>query len=165
MDADDELYPLAQSVGLMLEQAGLMLVTAESCTGGWLAQCITAVPGSSGWFDRGYVTYSNAAKTEMLGVEPDLIDKYGAVSEQVARAMAVGALETSNADMAIAITGVAGPGGGSLEKPVGTVWMALQRRGGDARTRMFVFSGDRRGIRCAAVGEALQGLKANFAAQ
>jgi nicotinamide-nucleotide amidase len=164
MDADDELYLLAQAVGLKLKQTGLMLATAESCTGGWLAQCITAVPGSSGWFDRGYVTYSNAAKTEMLGVEPGLIDRYGAVSEQVARAMAAGALRNSDADIAIAITGIAGPGGGSLEKPVGTVWIALQRRGGDGVARMFVFSGDRRGIRCAAVGEVLLDLNANLAA-
>jgi nicotinamide-nucleotide amidase len=133
-----------------------MLATAESCTGGWLAQCITAVPGSSGWFDRGYVTYSNAAKTEMLGVEPGLIDRYGAVSEQVARAMAAGALRNSDADIAIAITGIAGPGGGSLEKPVGTVWIALRRRGGDGVNRILVCMGKRETIRRLSVKMALK---------
>ena len=156
MDADDELYLLAQAVGLKLKQTGLMLATAESCTGGWLAQCITAVPGSSGWFDRGYVTYSNAAKTEMLGVEPGLIDRYGAVSEQVARAMAAGALRNSDADIAIAITGIAGPGGGSLEKPVGTVWIALQRRGGAGVNRILVCMGKRETIRRLSVKMALK---------
>src|SRR5690554_6953072 len=117
---DYDLLRLAERVGRALMRAGATLVTAESCTGGWVAQAVTAIAGSSAWFDRGFVTYSNAAKSEMLGVPEALIRDHGAVSEPVARAMAEGALAHSRARAAVAITGIAGPGGGTPEKPVGT---------------------------------------------
>jgi nicotinamide-nucleotide amidase len=119
----------AAVLGLCREK-GLMLATAESCTGGLIAAFLTEVPGSSDVFERGFVTYSNAAKSELLGVPANLIDQYGAVSEEVARAMASGALSHSRADLAVAVTGVAGPGGGTAEKPVGLVHLAAARRDG-----------------------------------
>ncbi|MGN1055519.1 MAG: CinA family protein [Comamonas sp.] len=121
----NDLTPLLQSLSEQLQARGWMLATAESCTGGLIAAACTELPGSSNWFDRGFVTYSNAAKTEMLGVPPELIEQHGAVSEAVVRAMAQGALARSQAQVSVAISGVAGPGGGSEEKPVGTVWMAF----------------------------------------
>lgn len=119
-----DLRPTLQQLAQALTQRGWMLATAESCTGGLIAAACTDLPGSSTWFDRGFVTYSNAAKTEMLGVPAELIAQYGAVSEEVVSAMAYGAIERSNAYASIAISGIAGPDGGSAEKPVGTVWMA-----------------------------------------
>lgn len=133
------------------------LATAESCTGGLIAACCTDVAGSSDWFDRGFVTYSNAAKTEMLGVDAALITEHGAVSEPVARAMAQGALQHSAAQVAIAVTGVAGPGGGSPAKPVGTVWMGWATPAGVV-TELHHFAGDRAQVRAATVQHALRRL-------
>lgn len=155
-DADD--LRLVAKVGTLLKARGEWLVTAESCTGGGLAQLLTSVPGSSSWFERGYVTYSNRSKTEMLGVPAELIARQGAVSEEVARAMAEGAIARSGADHAVAITGIAGPAGGSLEKPVGTVWIAWSGRGGSTRATCHRFPGDREQIRNASVRAALEGL-------
>ena len=139
---------------------GRRLVTAESCTGGWLAKCLTDIPGSSQWFERGYVTYSNAAKAQLLGVAPEVLQTFGAVSRQTAEQMAAGALHASGAELAVAITGIAGPGGGSAEKPVGLVWIALARRlaGGaiEGVAEAQHFGGDREAIRRASVAAALQ---------
>jgi nicotinamide-nucleotide amidase len=130
------------------------LVTAESCTGGMIAAACTDLAGSSAWFERGFVTYSNEAKTEMLGVSAALIAAHGAVSEPVARAMALGALAHSRGHMAVAVTGIAGPTGGSAHKPVGTVWFGFARQG-QSQTECQVFAGDRAAIRTAAVRHAL----------
>ncbi len=135
---------------------GLRLATAESCTGGLIAATLTAIAGSSDVVDRGFVTYSNAAKTQMLGVPADLIAAVGAVSEPVAARMAEGALARSAADIAVAVTGVAGPGGGSAEKPVGLVWFGLAARGRAARAERRDFAGDRAEVRRRSVAVALQ---------
>ncbi len=135
---------------------GLMLATAESCTGGLIAAALTAIAGSSDVLDRGFVTYSNAAKTAMLGVPAGLIAAEGAVSEAVATAMAQGALDRSDADIVIAVTGIAGPGGGSADKPVGLVWFGLARRGQPALAIRHVFPGDRGAVREATVACALE---------
>jgi nicotinamide-nucleotide amidase len=135
-------------------KSGLRLATAESCTGGLIAAACTELAGSSDWFERGFVTYSNAAKTELLGVDAALIAGHGAVSEPVARAMALGALANSAAQVSIAVTGVAGPGGGSPDKPVGTVWFGFGLPGG-VETEMQRFDGDRRAVRTAALQHAL----------
>jgi nicotinamide-nucleotide amidase len=125
MPHDPALQPLIESLANALTAKGWMLATAESCTGGLIAAACTDLPGSSTWFDRGFVTYSNAAKTEMLGVPADLIRQHGAVSEAVVHAMAQGALRHSHAQVSVAVTGIAGPGGGSADKPVGTVWLGI----------------------------------------
>lgn len=135
------------------------LSTAESCTGGLISGHCTGLAGSSDWFDRGFVTYSNAAKQDMLGVSPSLIEGYGAVSEAVAVAMVQGALAHSQADYAIAVTGIAGPGGGSEEKPVGTVWIAVAGPG-QYRATCYSFDGDRQAVREASVRQALGDLLA-----
>lgn len=136
------------------------LVTAESCTGGWLAKCLTDIAGSSQWFERGYVTYSNAAKEQALGVAPEVLVTFGAVSRQSAEQMAAGALHASGAELAVAITGIAGPGGGTTDKPVGLVWIALAMRlpAGTIQSRAeeHRFEGNREAIRRASVGAALQ---------
>lgn len=137
-----------------LRRRGMTAATAESCTGGLIAAALTHVAGSSDVVDRGFVTYSNAAKSELLGVPAELIALHGAVSEPVARSMARGALERSSADIAVSVTGVAGPGGGSAEKPVGTVWFGVARRGGAERTQRRVFEGDRGAVRLATVRHA-----------
>ncbi len=134
-----------------------MLATAESCTGGMIAAACTDLAGSSQWFERGFVTYSNAAKTEMLGVPAALIDAHGAVSEPVARAMAEGAVAHSHAQVALAVTGVAGPTGGSVEKPVGTVWFSWSADG-VVTTEMRHFAGDRAAVRQATLAHALKGV-------
>ena len=134
---------------------GLKLATAESCTGGLLAGCLTEIAGSSDVVERGFVTYSNEAKTELLGVPPALIATHGAVSEPVARAMADGALARSRADVALSVTGIAGPGGGSATKPVGLVHLAAARRGRPTAAHAETFRGDRAAIRLAAVARAL----------
>lgn len=146
-----ELNQLAEQLGKTLKERSLVLALAESCTGGMMAQAVTSVAGSSAWFDRGFVTYSNAAKIEMLGVSEDTLTTYGAVSEETAREMAAGALKNSHADLAIAITGIAGPDGGNDEKPVGTVCFAWATLDGmvDSKTRHF--SGDREQVRRQAV--------------
>lgn len=135
------------------------LATAESCTGGLIAASCTALSGSSDWFERGFVTYSNASKTEMLGVDAALIAQHGAVSEAVARAMAEGALAHSRADIAVAVTGVAGPTGGSADKPVGTVWLAWALRRGIVHTELLHLPGDRTAVRAATVAHALAGAR------
>jgi nicotinamide-nucleotide amidase len=178
--SDPELLALAERVGRCLKEHGLLLISAESCTGGWVAQVVTAVPGSSDWFDRGFVTYSNAAKQQVLGVAADTLDRFGAVSEPVVCEMVSGALRpvassalhpvTSAAlrpgvsgakepqRFAVAVSGVAGPGGGSKDKPVGTVCFAWGRTGGgiDSATRWL--PGDREGVRRQSVAIALQGI-------
>ena len=137
---------LVKQLAAKLTKKGWMLATAESCTGGMIAAACTDLAGSSQWFDRGFVTYSNEAKTEMLGVPAELIAKHGAVSEEVVRAMAEGAIRHSRAQVSIAVTGVAGPGGGSVEKPVGTVWVGWCV-GGQLTSHLFQLSGNRRHIR------------------
>jgi nicotinamide-nucleotide amidase len=139
---------------------GVQLATAESCTGGLIAAALTAIAGSSDVVDRGFVTYSNAAKTQMLGVPADVIAAVGAVSQQVAGLMASGALAQSGAGIAVAVTGVAGPGGGSADKPVGLVWFGLAVRGGAVRTDHRVFPGDRTAIRAATVAHAFAMIRA-----
>jgi len=153
-----ELETLAREVGHALKRHELMLVTAESCTGGWVAQVVTSVAGSSEWFDRGFVTYTNISKRELLGVKTATLSRFGAVSEQTARDMAEGALAHSHAQVALAVTGVAGPSGGTPEKPVGTVCFAWAGKKRDTKTAKHHFGGDREGVRRQAVVTALQGL-------
>ena len=154
-----QFEPAVLALAQALRGAGLLLATAESCTGGWVAAACTAVAGSSDWFERGFVTYSNAAKVESLGVDPGLIAVHGAVSEEVARAMAEGALAHSRAQLALAVTGIAGPGGATPGKPVGTVWLAVARSGGATRAELLQLAGDRASIREQTVGQALQRLR------
>ncbi|MFC5607088.1 CinA family protein [Variovorax soli] len=141
----------------LLRSQQWMMATAESCTGGLIAGACTDLAGSSDWFERGFVTYSNEAKTDLLGVDAALIAAHGAVSEPVARAMAAGAVARSRAQVAVAVTGVAGPGGGSADKPVGTVWFGWSV-GGQVRTERRRFDGDRAAVRAATVHYALQSL-------
>ncbi len=176
--APGQLLDLAASIGQLLKHRQLLLTTAESCTGGELSYIVTSIAGSSDWFDRGFVTYSNQAKQEMLDVNPEIIDRFGAVSEQTATAMAEGALQASQANVAIAVTGIAGPGGGSADKPVGTVWLAWAMAAASDSdgvkekakakekaksiasivTKLFHFTGDRLSVRDQTVVEALHGL-------
>jgi len=151
------MYDLAGRVGERLLAGGQTLATAESCTGGWVAQAVTAIAGSSDWFDRGFVTYSNDAKQELLGVKQSTLKKHGAVSEQTAIEMAQGALARSKATLALAVTGIAGPGGGSLDKPVGMVCFAWASRQG-ARAQTMRFTGDRESVRRQSVVHALEGV-------
>ena len=155
---DHELFTLAQLVGQALQAQQKMLVTAESCTGGWIAQVLTDVSGSSLWFDRGFVTYSNAAKIQMLGVKPETLERYGAVSAQTVTEMVTGALLHSDADVAIAVTGIAGPSGGTEEKPVGTVFIAWASKASGYKVIQESLSGDRQAIRRQTVLIALKGL-------
>ncbi|BCX80910.1 nicotinamide-nucleotide amidase [Methylomarinovum caldicuralii] len=152
------LSKLSRQVGERLRGQGLLLTTAESCTGGWIAKCITDVPGSSSWFDRGFVTYSNAAKMEMLGVRAETLGRFGAVSEATVREMAAGALARSRARVAVAVSGIAGPSGGTPDKPVGSVWLAWQMKGQAPVARWYHFDGDREAVRRQAVTAALQGI-------
>lgn len=157
-----------QHIAAQLQARGWMLATAESCTGGLVAAACTDLAGSSAWFERGFVTYSNAAKTELLGVDAVLIETHGAVSEPVARAMAAGALARSAARLSVAITGIAGPTGGSADKPVGTVWFGWGARvGADTplllRAERLLLPGDRAAVRAAATEHALRGLLATLA--
>lgn len=160
-DGMDEgaLELLAAATGEALKRAGLLLVTAESCTGGMVAQAVTSVAGSSDWFDRGFVTYSNASKQEMLAVRAETLEKFGAVSEQTAREMAQGALAASRATVALAITGVAGPGGGSADKPIGTVCLAWADRQGVLKSETRHFEGDRASVRVQSARRSLEVLK------
>lgn len=153
--ADETMAAVDRLLKACIERK-IMLVTAESCTGGLLAGCLTAVPGSSQAFERGFVTYSNEAKTESLGVPPELIRSHGAVSREVAEAMAAGAIAHSRADLAAAVTGTAGPDGGSPEKPVGLVWIGLARRGTGPVAHRNVFAGDRADIRGQTVNAAIE---------
>lgn len=151
------LEGLAAALGELLMGTGLRVATAESCTGGWIAQTITSVAGSSEWFDRGFVTYSNDAKRQMLGVRAQTLGKHGAVSEKVVKDMALGAIKKSNAEFAVSVSGIAGPGGGTDDKPVGTVWFAWAH-GSDVEASMMRFPGNRQQVRQGAVMIALQGL-------
>lgn len=157
------LDKLAEQLGNSLLARGELLTAAESCTGGWLAQSVTAIAGSSAWFDRGFVTYSNAAKMDMLGVPETTLARHGAVSEPTARAMAQGALAHSLADWSVAITGVAGPSGGSPEKPVGTVCFAWAQKDAGCEAQTCHFAGDRAAVREQSVAHALKGLLARLA--
>jgi nicotinamide-nucleotide amidase len=148
---------LAAQLASLLQAQGRMLATAESCTGGMISATCTDLAGSSNWFERGFVTYSNEAKTELLGVDAALVAKHGAVSEEVARAMASGAIGRSRAQVSIAVTGVAGPTGGSAAKPVGTVWFGFALPG-RLVSEVRRFDGDRAAVRSAAVRHALQRL-------
>ncbi|GFO71169.1 nicotinamide-nucleotide amidase [Bathymodiolus japonicus methanotrophic gill symbiont] len=162
MNTNLHLSLAAEKLGEYLILNHAKIATAESCTGGWLAQCITEIPGSSAWFDRGFITYSNAAKVDMLTIQSELIETFGAVSAEVARQMTQGALQNSLADYAIAITGVAGPTGGSIEKPVGTVYIAWQKRAQPAQLTLENYSGDRQEIRRQAVYTALTLIPSNY---
>jgi nicotinamide-nucleotide amidase len=161
---DIDIYQCSLRVGELLAQAGQRVTAAESCTGGWIAQAITAVPGSSGWFDTGFVTYSNAAKHHLLQVPDSYFegeDAPGAVSQETVMAMARGALIASGADVAVATSGIAGPDGGCADKPVGTVWIAWGRRrqhGVSLQARLYHFKGDRQAVRRQSVLAALDGL-------
>ena len=156
MTGDAEVEAAAQRTLEALRGHGVMAATAESCTGGLIAGALTEIAGSSDVVDRGFVTYSNAAKVAMLGVSPALIERDGAVSAAVAAAMAEGALARSDAGVVVAVTGVAGPGGGSAEKPVGTVWFGLAATGQPTRTERVVFPGDRSAVRRGTVLHALR---------
>ena len=156
--SDAQLREQAQALGERLRAAHERLVTAESCTGGWIAKCLTDLAGSSEWFDCGMVVYSYEAKQALLGVRPQTLEEHGAVSRDTAIEMVSGALVHSGASVAVAVTGIAGPGGGSADKPVGTVWIAWKRRGGYARAQVFHFGGDREAVRRQTVAHALQGI-------
>ena len=151
---NDAVPPLVERLAAQLRAKGWMMATAESCTGGLIAGACTDLAGSSDWFERGFVSYSNAAKTELLGVDAALIAQHGAVSEPVARAMAQGAVAQAYAQVAVAVTGVAGPGGGSIDKPVGLVWFGWAVPGG-VHTEVQRFDGDRAAVRAATVRHAL----------
>jgi nicotinamide-nucleotide amidase len=154
---ENDILELAAKVGKVLEAKGLLLATAESCTGGGVSQAITEIPGSTGWFERGFVTYSNASKTDMLDVPAALIAQFGSVSVEVSGAMAEGAVTNSNADVAVSTTGIAGPTGAVPGKPVGTVCFAWSK-GGTTYSERLVFQGDRRAVREQTVAHALAGL-------
>ena len=149
---------LAAQVGALLKSHGLMLATAESCTGGGVAQAITGVAGSSAWFERGFVTYSNLSKQQMLGVRESTLKQHGAVSEMTVREMAEGALQHSSAQAALAVSGIAGPDGGTADKPVGTVWFAWGLKDGETRAQRYQLDGNRAEVRAQAVNIALQGI-------
>lgn len=152
----NDLTTLASSVIAEATEQGGTLATAESCTGGLISSCLTAVPGSSTAFQCGFVTYANEAKTRLLGVPTAAIEEFGAVSDVVAAAMAEGAVAHSGADLAVAVTGVAGPGGGSADKPVGLVYLSLAERDEDAVVKRYIFAGTRDDIRRSTVGAALE---------
>lgn len=156
--SNEELQQLAGELGAKMLARGWMLTTAESCTGGWVGQLITTLPGSSQWYERGFITYSNAAKVEMLGVPEDTLATHGAVSEQTASAMAAGALAHSHAQAALAISGIAGPGGGTPQKPVGLVCYGWALADGTLMSSTCRLDGDREEIRSRAVAAALRGL-------
>ncbi len=158
MDREKQTIRLARRLEAVLRPRRLVCATAESCTGGWIAQVLTSIPGSSDWFERGFVVYSNTAKTEALGVPRPVLNSHGAVSEATARAMAKGALSHSGADVSIAVTGIAGPDGGSVDKPVGTVCFGWALAGGAVETCTRRFDGDRSEIRWAAVNYAIDEL-------
>ncbi len=160
---DTELASLAHELGAALDARGWRVACAESCTGGWIAKALTDVPGSSVWFGWGFVTYANDAKIAALAVTPELLDEHGAVSEPVVRAMAEGVKRLSQADLAVAVSGVAGPNGGTAEKPVGTVWIAWAGPAG-TNVEAHQFSGDREAVRREGVAQALRGLLALLAA-
>ena len=149
---------LAAEVGRLLKSHGLMLATAESCTGGGVAQAITEVAGSSVWFERGFITYSNLSKQQMLGVRETTLIQHGAVSEMAVREMVAGALQHSAAQVALAVSGIAGPGGGTADKPVGTAWFAWGLKNGETHPQRYLLNGNRSEIRAQAVQIALHGI-------
>ena len=155
---EENLDPIAQQTADVLKAKGLVLVTAESCTGGWVATAMTDIPGSSEWFERGFVTYSDTAKQEMLGVSLDTLRSHGAVSEATVKEMVAGALERSQAQVALSISGIAGPGGGTPDKPVGTVCFGWAVKDGEVTAELKRFGGDRRAVRAQSVAHALQGV-------
>jgi nicotinamide-nucleotide amidase len=157
---DAEIYELAERVGATLKARRLMMSTAESCTGGWIGQAVTMVPGSSSWFDCGFITYTNEAKQDMLGVRAETLGAFGAVSEQTVREMVTGALGRSRAQVAVAVSGIAGPDGGSVSKPVGTVLLAWGQKGSEPHAQPMHFSGDREAVRRQSVIAALEGILA-----
>ncbi|HJW06485.1 MAG TPA: CinA family protein [Rhodanobacter sp.] len=156
---DAELLALAGEVASEVQRCRLMLVTAESCSGGWIAKTLTDLPGSSAWFDAGVVTYSYEAKEALLGVNPRTLEHTGAVSEETVLEMVSGALARFGAGVAVAVTGIAGPSGGTPDKPVGTVWIGWKRRGGYGHAQLFHFQGDREAVRRQTVAAALIGLR------
>jgi nicotinamide-nucleotide amidase len=162
--ADDSLRSLAAAVLDACRAKRLRLAMAESCTGGMVAAALTDIPGSSDIVERGLVTYSNDAKSELLGIPPAIIQQHGAVSAEVAGAMAAGALAHAPVDLAVGITGIAGPDGGSREKPVGLVWFGIVAKGAEAKTESQVFQGDRAAVRAAATRRALELLLATATA-
>ena len=155
---DEFLYELAARLGERLIKKQMRCVVAESCTGGLLSSIITAIPGCSQWFERGFVTYSNESKQELLGVSKEILKSHGAVSEATVRAMVSGALHNSHADISVAITGIAGPGGASKDKPLGTVWIAWAGTQQSIKVHCYHFTGDRIAVRNQAVAKSLDGL-------
>lgn len=155
---DTELNRLAREVAAAVQWRRMMAVTAESCTGGWIAKVLTDLPGSSAWFEAGVVTYSYEAKQALLGVNPRTLERTGAVSEETALEMVAGALSRFGAGIAVAVTGIAGPSGGTPEKPVGTVWISWKCRGGYPLAKLFQFPGDREAVRRQTVAAALSGM-------
>jgi len=156
---DQELADLAQRLGRALEARNLRVATAESCTGGWIAKTLTDIAGSSAWFECGVVAYSYEAKESLLGVQPQTLERTGAVSQETVVEMVSGALARYGASVAVAVTGIAGPSGGTPGKPVGTVWIGWKRRGGYARSQLFHFMGDREAVRRQTVAAALEGVR------
>ena len=159
---DSELMQLSEQVGQALKARGATVTTAESCTGGWVAKTLTDIAGSSAWFERGFVTYSNEAKSQMIGVSEATLLDHGAVSEPVVVEMAIGALRAARADYAISVSGIAGPDGGSAEKPVGTVWFGVGSASGQGVTQRECFAGDREAVRRQATAYALNLLWQQF---
>jgi len=160
LPTDAELAALARQLADALIAQRLFVCTAESCTGGWIAKTLTDLAGSSGWFDCGMVAYSYEAKQAMLGVRPQTLEREGAVSRETVIEMVSGALVNSAASVAVAVTGIAGPGGGTVDKPVGTVWIGWKRRGGYPKAEVFHFAGDREAVRRQTIAAALRGLLA-----
>ena len=156
---DRVLNELAQTIATIFSQRGATLVSAESCTGGWIAKTLTDIAGSSAWFECGVVAYSYEAKEALLGVRPEVLEQYGAVSRETVIEMVAGALARFGATVAVAVTGIAGPGGGTADKPVGTVWIGWKRRGGYAHAELFHFDGDRDAVRRQTVAAALRGVQ------
>ncbi|NKZ38952.1 CinA family protein [Oleiagrimonas citrea] len=159
-----DLQQRARAVADDLMAANLMLVSAESCSGGWIAKILTDLPGSSAWFECGVVAYSYEAKEALLGVNPRTLEATGAVSEETVLEMVAGALAHLGAGVAVAVTGIAGPSGGTEDKPVGTVWIGWKRRGGYARAELFHFEGDRDAVRRQTVAAALDGVRQTLTA-
>jgi nicotinamide-nucleotide amidase len=157
--SDDDLHAQAARVAELLQQRGQMLITAESCTGGWIAKTLTDIAGSSAWFEGGVVAYSYEAKEALLGVNPHTLERTGAVSQETVVEMVSGALARYGATLAVAVTGIAGPSGGLPGKPVGTVWIGWKRRGGYAHAEPFHFDGDREAVRRQTVAAALAGIQ------
>lgn len=153
-----QIYQLAERTGEILQKGGCLMAAAESCTGGWLSKMMTDVPGSSEWFDRGFVTYSNQSKIDMLGVKAETLDAHGAVSLEVVSEMATGALQNSEAGITIAISGIAGPGGGTEKHPIGTVCFAWAMKDGEVKTEQASFFGNRSEIRQQSVVHAMSGI-------